>query len=103
MQDEWDDAKVEFENTELLRMEPGQMFETSYTLYVKRLTVRRSETDFMVPGDNYWAGLGKRKCWWMYADEMDDGLSEMEMRDALRKARSVEWKPDVRARFTAVE
>jgi hypothetical protein len=29
---------------------------------------------------NYWADLAEKKCWRMYADEMDEGFSEMEMR-----------------------
>jgi hypothetical protein len=39
----------------------------------------------------------------MYADEMEDGLTEKEMKERLRGRGSVEWKPGCRIDFTAVE
>ncbi len=101
--EDFDLRELEFGNSALVKMEPEMKFETSYTLRAKKQQYGYWDTEFMTPGDKYWAELGERKCWWMYADEMDEGLSEQEMREALGKRQSVDWQPDVRAKFTAVE
>lgn len=105
MQDEWDKEQVEFEDSKLVRLEPGETVETEYTFFVETGpdVVRRSDVQFMKPGNKYWVELGIRKCWWIYADEMKEGLTDLEMREVLRQRPSVEWKPTFKAEFTAIE
>ncbi|CAO2650001.1 Nn.00g012930.m01.CDS01 [Neocucurbitaria sp. VM-36] len=105
MQDEWDKEEVEFEGSKLVRLEPEDTVETAYTLFVETGpdVVRRSDVQFMRAGKGYWVELGVRKCWWMYAEEMDAGeMDERGMRDVLGKGESVEWMPGCKADFTAV-
>lgn len=101
--DEWDQETREFEEASLVRLEPREVFETTYTFYVKEGQLRHSDTHYMKPGRMYWAELGERRCWWMYADEMEENLTEKEMGHRLRLRGSVEWKPSCRIDFMAVE
>jgi hypothetical protein len=55
----------------------------------------------MSVGGEYFVELGKRKCWWMYMDEMDKGLTGEERRKMV-ECKTVVWKPDCRIDFTAV-
>lgn len=104
MQEEWDKEEVEFEDSKLVRLEARETVKTTYTLFVETgpNVVRRLDVHFIKPGNEYWVELGIRKCWWMYAEEMKEGLTEMEMREVLGKRQSVEWKPECKATFTAI-
>jgi hypothetical protein len=96
-----DDLK--FDDASLVRLEPRQVFEDTYTFKVKKEQISYADTEFMKPGGKYWIDLGERNCWWMYADEMDEGLTEDEMKERFRGREIVEWKPGCRLDFTAVE
>jgi hypothetical protein len=102
--EEFDKEELEFEDSKLVRLEPGETIETTYTLFVETgpNVVRRSDAHFMKRGNEYWIELGDRKCWWIYADEMNEHLTETEMREVLGQRQSVKWKPDCKADFTAV-
>jgi hypothetical protein len=104
IQDEWNDNALEREDEKLLRLDPGARCETLYTFAVepKAGGLRRSDVHHMSVGGEYFVELGKRKCWWMYVDEMDKGLTEEERRKILVKRKTVVWKPDCRIDFTAI-
>jgi hypothetical protein len=56
----------------------------------------------MSVGGKYFVELGKRKCWWMYANEMEEDLTDEERRNILGKPKTEIWKPDGRIDFMAV-
>jgi hypothetical protein len=64
--------------------------------------LRRSDVHHMSVGGEYFVELGKRKCRWVYADEMDKVLTEKERRKILGKPKAVVWEPDCRIDFMVV-
>jgi hypothetical protein len=104
MQDEWDQEKVDFEDSELVRLEPGESFETAYTFRVveRPLSYERSDVKYMRDGGTYWMELGHRKCWWMYADDVGKDLTAKEIRELLGRREYIEWQPNCRVGFEAV-
>jgi len=101
--DEWDEEALDLENTELVRLEPGQKFSTSYTVSVvpKAGGLRDSDTKYMVQGNTYEITLRKRRWRWMFEDEMAGDIGEDERRAILKKTEVVEWDVDCQVNFKA--
>ena len=105
MQDEWDQEELDFEDSELVLLKQGEVFETAYTFHTEDppLHTVRSDVKFMKDGGVYWMELGRRKCWWMTADEVGQSLTAKEIRYLLGRREYVEWKPNCRVEFRAVK
>ncbi len=88
---------------ELVRIDPGQKFSTSYTISVvpKADELRDSDIRHMVPGNTYEITLRKRRWSWMFEDEMAEDIEEDERRAILKKREAVEWKVDHQVNFKA--
>jgi hypothetical protein len=101
--DEWDEDALDLEDTELVRLEPGQKFSTSYTISVvpKADGLRDSDIRHMVPGNTYEITLRKQRWRWMFEDDMPEDIGEDERRAILKKTEVVEWKVDSQVNFTA--
>jgi len=101
--DEWDDVALDLDDTELVRLELGQKFSTSYTFSVvpKADGLRNSDVRNMVKGNTYEITLRRRRWRWMFEDEMGEGMSEEEREEALRKREAMEWMVDCKATFKA--
>jgi hypothetical protein len=104
MQDEWDQKQVDFEDSELVCLGPGESFETAYTFRIEErpLSYERSDVKFMQDGGTYWMELGHRKCWWMCADDVGKSLTPKDIRELLGRRGYVEWQPNCRLHFKAV-
>ena len=100
--DEWDEDALDLEDTELVRLEPGQKFSTSYTISVvpKAGGLMASDMRHMVPGNTYEITLRAQRWRWMFEDEMAD-IDEDERRAILKKREAVEWKVDCQVNFKA--
>lgn len=72
MQDEWDQEGLDFEDSGLLLLKQGEVFETAYAFHTQEppLSTVRSDVKFMRDGGVYCMELGRRKCWRMTADEV---------------------------------
>ena len=101
--DEWDEEALDLEDTELVRLEPGQRFSTVYTVSVvpKAGGLRASDTKHMVPGNTYEITLMRRRWRWMFEDEMDGDIGENERRETLKRKEAVEWDVDCQVNFKA--
>ena len=105
IQDDFDEEAQDLEDTQLVRLEPGQTFETSYTFSVvpKLDGIRNSDVRNMVVGNTYVITLKKRRWRWVFEDEMPHGLDDEEARHLLRKRHAAEWSVDCTVRFDATE
>jgi hypothetical protein len=103
-EDDWDDKALDLEETELVRLEPGRKFSTSYTISVvpKVDGLRGSDTYAMVKGNTYEISLRKRRWRWMYENGMGEGLSKEEWRELLSKKDPMEWDVDCKVNVTAI-
>jgi hypothetical protein len=101
--DEFDEDALGLEDTELVCLEPGQKFSSSYTVSVvpKAGGLRDSDTKHMVQGNTYQITLRKRRWRWMFEDEMAGGIGEDERRAILTKTEAVEWDVDCQVNFKA--
>jgi hypothetical protein len=100
-----DDPPEPYEDAQVLRLDPEGQFKVPYTFTVddKSGDLRHSDVWQMKEGNVYFAGHGERRCWWMYADEMEKNLTETERRRILvTKGKAERWRPEGRFDFTAV-
>jgi hypothetical protein len=95
IEDKFDAKTLERIDAELVRLNPGGRFDSVYTFSVKA-ELRHSDVHHMSVGGEYFVELGKRKYWWMYADEMEKDLTNEERRKMLGKRKTETWKPNVR-------
>jgi hypothetical protein len=98
MQDQWDQEKVDFEDSELMLLEPGGKFETEYTFCVEPQpwSTQRSDVKFMKDDGTYWMELGHMKCWWMWADDVGDNMTAKEIRELPGQRKYLQWQPACR-------
>lgn len=102
--DEWDEEALDLEDTQLVRLGPGEVFETRYTICLgsKAGRLRGSDVKMMVEGGNYEVTARKRLWRWMFEEEMGGELSEEERRGMLSEREVVEWGVDCKVEHTAV-
>jgi hypothetical protein len=100
--DEWDELALELEETELVRLEPGQKFSTTYTMRVVPYSLRSADTHAMQKGKPYIISLRTRKWRWVLEDELEEGLDKAEIREILSKKDPMEWKADCEVAITTV-
>ncbi|KAF2127047.1 hypothetical protein P153DRAFT_398421 [Dothidotthia symphoricarpi CBS 119687] len=94
--DDWDEENLDFIDSRLVHVNPGEKVETTYTFSVvpKAKGLRRSDTASMKESGEYTIELGKRKCWWIDAKEMVEGMGEQEKKEMLRQRGScLVWRP----------
>jgi hypothetical protein len=103
-QDEWDQEEIDIQDTELVRLEPGEKFETEYVFRIKPrpLSTETSDVKNMKADRPYWIEVGHAKCWWICADDLKENLTSEEMRDLLGQRKYVQWKPTCRVDFETV-
>lgn len=63
IEDDWDEEALDLEDTQLIRLEPGQKFSTSYTVSVVPMVdgLRSADVKGMVKGNLYNITLRKRR------------------------------------------
>lgn len=99
--DDDDDLLImEIEDSTLVRLDAGEIFELPYT-FTTVPGMRAEDTRTMTVGESYEIELGTQKWWWEYEDEMPEVMSEVERKEHLLTRRPSEWTPDCVAHFTA--
>lgn len=102
---EFDIAKADFEDTQMVRLEPGQSFGTTYTfaIFNKPTRFRGSDVDKLVIGNDYIIALRAQRWRWMFEDDMPEGSTADERRLLLFERPLTHWKVDGRITFKCVE
>jgi hypothetical protein len=92
------------EDAILLYLKPGGKFESIYTFATtpKSGGWHRADTHSMREGGTYTIESRAREFWWMYAEDVDEGLSEEEKKAILTQRKCMSWKPDCKLEFTAI-
>lgn len=103
--DEPDPTWTYFKDSELVRLEPGEVYERQYTYIVvkKAKGLRNSDVWNLKVGNTYGITLRNQKWWWMFEDDMPEGCTEEERETLLQKQPVTEWKPDCSVSFEFVE
>jgi hypothetical protein len=99
-----DDPPEPYEDAQMLRLDPKGQFRLPYTFTVKDKAggLRHPDVWQMKNGGVYFAEHGERQCWWMYVDEMEKNLTEMERRHVLvARGKAERWRPVGRFDFSA--
>lgn len=100
-----DDDEEEFANrpfldARLLKLRPGETFESAFTF---DNVLETGVTLTLEEGKAYSAELKKRNCWWMYTSELPERETEEERKKILRDEGKISWKLDCKEWFTAGE
>lgn len=101
--DEIDLRALELQESELVRLEPGQTYSAIYAISVfPHSILTNSDTRPMKKGNTYIIGLRRRKWRWMFEDELVGGLGEEEIREILSKKDPMEWEVNCEVIITTV-
>ncbi len=99
---ELDRQKLFQHETELVRLDPGQIHRTSYTFSIvaKVHGLRHSDIRVLKDGNSYQLTLREQRWWWMFEDQMPADCSDKEKREILSKQPVTKWKPECSSEFT---
>jgi hypothetical protein len=85
----------------MMRIDPGDVFSTSYTFSVvkKMRGLIHSDVWNLQDGKQYKLTLWPQRWWWMFEDELPAGISDEQKRDILSKLQVTKWQPDCSSWF----
>jgi hypothetical protein len=88
-------------DTVMMRLDPGDVFSTSYTFSVvkKMRGLIHSDVWNLKDGKKYKLTLWPQRWWWMFEDELPAGSSDEQKRDILSKLQVTKWQPDCSSWF----
>jgi hypothetical protein len=91
-----DEVSTEIDFTELVRLEPGQTLQKSYTFAVGPRAEGFGYSDIynLEVGKAYELTIREQKWWWRFDEEMDLDSSDNERKETLFAQPATEWKPD---------
>lgn len=79
-----------------MHLDPGEVFDTSYTYRVvaKTWALRHSDIWNLKDRKQYQVTLREQSWWWRFEDDLPADCSHEQRREILIKLRVAKWKPD---------
>jgi hypothetical protein len=99
-----DGDEDEFEDTELLHLEPGQIQQKMLTLASDRRANNWDHNDFrpLTVGNTYELTVHGQTWWWIFEDDLPENCTSEERLLILKRQPGTTWKPNCMTHFTLV-
>lgn len=92
-------------DTELLRLDPGQIVLSSYTFTTKRKADGLRHNDFynLITGNMYDLTVWRQQWKWMFESQMPESCTTEERKALLARQPALDWKPECTISFVLAE